>query len=256
MKHILIFALILLFVSPLVAQEDWKTKDFDKWDRQDVETILNNSAWVKKQEVRLHLEASPQVSARDVQQDISSAPTAARETVGTGTLTPGIDFTFTLRLRSSLAIRLALIRKNQLEINIEKLSAKERELFNQRQKGLYDCPACLENYVLTLSSKSRENKGADAVYTAFGGDVFDNIKRYIYLQNDKGEKRELVYFTPPKSPGDEAVFFFRRFDDKNNLLFTKDSKYLILNLTNNQVNTATNFKIAIAPLIIGDKVQF
>ncbi len=48
MKHILIFALILLFVSPLVAQEDWKTKDFDKWDRQDVETILNNSAWVKK----------------------------------------------------------------------------------------------------------------------------------------------------------------------------------------------------------------
>ncbi len=136
------------------------------------------------------------------------------------------------------------------------MSAKERELFNQRQKGLYDCPACLENYVLTLSSKSRENKGADAVYTAFGGDVFDNIKRYIYLQNDKGEKRELVYFTPPKSPGDEAVFFFRRFDDKNNLLFTKDSKYLILNLTNNQVNTATNFKIAIAPLIIGDKVQF
>jgi len=256
MKYILILSLLLLFVSPLAAQEDWKSKDFDKWEKRDVETILNNSAWVKNQEVRLHLEASAQVSARDVQQNISAAPTAARETVGTGTLTPGIDFTFTLRLRSSLAIRLALIRKNQLETNVEKLSAKDRELFNQRQKGLYECPACADNYVLTLSSKSRESKGADAVYTAFGGAVFENIKRYIYLQNDKGEKRELVHFAPPKVPGDEAVFFFKRFDDKNNLLFTKDSKYLILNLTNNQINTATNFKIAIAPLIIGDKVQF
>ncbi len=256
MKYILILSLFLLFVSSLAAQEDWKTKDFDKWDKQDVEAILNNSAWVKNQEVRLHLEASPQVSAREVQQNISAAPTAARETVGTGTLTPGIDFTFTLRLRSSLAIRLALIRKNQLETNVEKLSAKDLELFNQRQKGLYECPACAENYVVTVSSKSRENKGADAIFTTFANARFEDIKRYIYLQNDKGEKRELVHYTPPKVPGDEAVFFFKRFDDKNNLLFTKDSKYLILNLTNNQVNTATNFKIAIAPLIIGDKVEF
>jgi len=250
------FFVFLLFVSPVFAQEDWKIKDFDKWNAKDVETILNNSAWVESREVRLHLEASSQASVRDVQQNISLAPTAARETVGTGTLTPGIDFTFTLRLRSSLAIRLALIRKNQLETSVEKLSAKDRELFNQRQKGLYDCPACAENYVLTLSSKSRESKGADAVYTTFGGAKFADIKRYIYLQNDKGEKRELVFFQPPKVPGDEAVFFFSRFDDKNNTLFTKDSKYLILNFTSNQINAATNFKIDIAPLIVGDKVDF
>lgn len=255
MKYTFFFVL-LLFVSPVFTQEDWKTKDFDKWNAKDVETILNNSAWVESQEVRLHLEASAQASAREVQQNISLAPTAARETVGTGILTPGIDFTFTLRLRSSMAIRLALIRKNQLETNVKKLIAKDLDLFNQRQKGLYECPACAENYVLTLGSKSRESKGADAVYTTFGGAKFADIKRYIYLQNDKGEKRELVHFAPPKAPGDEAIFFFRRFDDKNNLLFTKKSKYLILNLTNNRVNTATNFKIEIAPLVVGDKVDF
>jgi hypothetical protein len=247
---------LLLFIAPVFAQEDWKTKDFDKWNAADVEAILNNSAWVKSQEVRLHLEASALVTPQQVAQNISLAPTDARETVGTGTLTPGIDFTFTLRLRSSMAIRLALIRKNQLETDTKKLSPKELELFNQRQKGLYECPACAQNYVVTLSSKSQESKGADAVYATFGAARFADIQRYILLQNDRGEQRKLVHFVPPKAPGDEAQFFFERYDEKNNLLFTKKDKTIILNLTNNQVNTVTNFRIDTAPLIVGDRVDF
>ncbi|MBA3632306.1 MAG: hypothetical protein H0W58_05785 [Acidobacteria bacterium] len=254
MKYTFFFVL-LLFVSPVFAQEDWKIKDFDKWNAKDVETILNNSAWVKSQEVRLQYENRTTAVAGSVVGNVSLAPSIGN-TVGVGSISPAVDFTFILRLRSSLAIRLALIRKNQLETKVENLSAKERELFQQKQKGLYECPACAENYVVTVTSKSRENKGADAIFSTFAGARFDDIKRYIYLQNDKGEKRELAHFTPPKVPGDEATFFFKRFDDKNNLLFTKDSKYLILNLTNNQVNTATNFKIEIAPLIVGDRVDF
>lgn len=251
-----VFFVLLLLVSTVFAQEDWKIKDFDKWNAKDVEAILNNSAWVKNQEVRLHLDASAQVSARDVQSNISLAPTAARETVGTGRLAPAIDFKFTLRLRSSMAIRLALIRKAQLETKVDKLTDKERELFNQKQKGLYECPACVENYVLTFSSKSKEFKGADAVFTSFAGAKFADIKRYIYLQNDKGEKRELVNFVAPKVPGDDAIFFFQRFNEKNNLLFTKANKFLVLNLTNNQVSTITNFRIDVAPLVVGDRVDF
>jgi hypothetical protein len=264
MKRSLVKSLFLLFLAVnAVAQSDWKTKDFDKWDKTDVETILNKSEWSKSQEVRLQYETSQNVAAGSFTP--ATLPTGIAgngtgrgdvNTVNQGNIQPSVNFIFTLRLRSSLAVRLALIRKNQLETSVEKLSNEERELFNKRQRGLYECPACAENYVLTLSSKSSENKNFDAVFTSFNNARFDDIKRYIYLLNDKGEKRELVNFVAPKVPGDEAIFFFRRFDDKGNLLFTKDSKYMIFNVTKNEVNTITNFKIEIPPIYVVDHVDF
>jgi hypothetical protein len=253
------------FVWVTNAQSDWKAKNFDQWDAKDVETILNKSDWVKKQEVRLQYEAtsSAVAGARTPQVSSAGGGTSAADvvpnsvnSVNQGSIQPSVDFTFTLRLRSSLAVRLALIRKMQLETNVEKLSKEEFELYKKRQVGLYECPACAEHYVLTLTSSSKENKNFDAVFSTFSKAQFNDIKRYIYLQNDKGEKRELINFVPPKAPGEEAIFFFPRFDAENNLLFTKESKYLIFNVTNNSVNSTVNFKIEIAPIIIGDKVDF
>jgi hypothetical protein len=256
---------LLVFVFTTNAQNDWKTKDFDKWDTKDVETILNKSDWVKKQEVRLQYEATqlaiagartPQVSSAGGGNSSADVVPNAVNSVNQGSIQPSVDFTFTLRLRSSLAIRLALIRKMQLETNVEKISNEEFELYKKRQIGLYQCPACAENYVLTLTSVSKENKNFDAVFSAFSKALFNDLKRYIFLQNDKGEKRELVNFVAPKSPGDEAIFFFPRFDEKGNPLFTKENKYMIFVVTNNIVNSAVNFKIEIAPIVVADKVDF
>lgn len=121
---------------------------------------------------------------------------------------------------------------------------------------MLECPACRENYVLTLSAESQENKNYDPVFALLSGARLADLKRYVVLQNDKGEKRELVFFTPPKIAGEEAVFFFPRLDKKGNPLFTAESKELIFNVTNNQVSPATNFKIKIAPMLIDGKVEF
>jgi hypothetical protein len=258
--------LTMLLLTPIsFAQSDWKTKNFDKWDAKDVDTILNKSEWVKNQEIRLSAAAAKVAVAGSVTPKVSAAGgTGVSEgasisdlnTVNQGKIQPPTDFTFTLRLRSSMAIRLALIRQEQLEAAAKELSSAELELYHKRQKGLYECPACAENYVVTVTSRSKENKNYDAIYAAFGGAKLEDLKRYIYLQNEKGEKRELVHFTQPKAPGSEAVFFFRRLNEKGEPLFTKDSKLLILNLTNNQVNLAFNFKMEIPPIVVGDKVDF
>lgn len=263
MKRSFLILVILCLAQISFAQSDWKTKDFDKWDAADVDTILNKSEWIKNQEIRLAGAAARVAVAGAVTPKVSGvggvsegASVGSLNSVNQGKIQPAIDFTFTLRLRSSMAIRLALIRKAQLESDTKKLSPAELDLYNKRLKGLYECPACAENYVVTVTSGSKENKNYDAVYTAFGGAQLEDIKRFIYLQNEKGEKRELVHFTTPKAPGSEAVFFFRRFDEKGLPLFTKDSRQLILNLTNNQVSLAFNFKMEIQPIVVGDKVDF
>lgn len=265
MKKILFLILVCAAASVASAQDDWKSKNFDDWTKADVSKILNDSAWVKNQEVRMQYGGRPSAVAGAVTPKVAaaggatSAAGAAISTVNTvnqGGIQPAIDFTFTLRLRSSMAIRLALIKKNQLETDLEKLSKKELELYDQRQVGLYQCPACEQNYVLTLTASSRENRNFDPVFTAFGNAQIEELKKYIYLLNDRGEKRRLVHFTAPKAPGDEAVFFFERLNGKNAPLFTKDSKHLIFNVTRNEVNTAANFKIDIAPIVVGEKVDF
>ncbi len=263
-KSRLLFLLTIFICSSVFGQEEWKSKNFDLWDAKDIETILNKSAWVKSQEVRLQYEAAKNVVAGSFATGVSSVGGITgqgvqrddKNTVKQGSIQPAIDFTFTLRLRSSMAIRLALIRKNQLEIDTKSLTKEQLNDFNKKQRGLFDCPACAENYVVTLSSKSKENKNFDAIYASFGNAQLADIKRYIFLQNDKGEKRELVHFVVPKSPGDDAIFFFKRFNDKGVPLFNAINKYMILNLTKDEVNQITNFKIETAPLIVGDKIDF
>jgi hypothetical protein len=247
MKKALFLFLAFAFATlTLNAQELWQ-KSASDWSKEETEKILNKSPWAVSQELRIQYQGG------------------LRPVAGTGNIVAGMvesgtepptDFTFTLRLRSGTPIRLALVRQKEIEENFEKLKGEARSAFIQKYRGLVECPACAENYVLTLSSKSKSNPGADAVYTAFGGAKLADLKRYIYLQNEKGEKRELAHFIPPKAPGEEAVFFFPRFDDKGKLLFTTDNKYMVFNITKDEVNVTTNFKVQLKPLFNGDAVDF
>lgn len=263
MKLFSLAAIILCFSIFSFAQSDWKTKNFDTWTMQDVDAVLNKSEWIKSQEIRLNYEGTEQVSAGSYLPGVFSAGNSGTGTARTssntikqGTVSPPLVFIFTMRLRSSLAVRLALIRKNQLETDTTKLTKEEIDLFNKKQRGLYDCPACAENYVVTLTSKSNENKNYDAVFTTFKNATFEELKSYIYLKNEKGEKREMTHFVAPKVAGEEAIFFFKRYDEKGNPLFAKDSKEISISFTNNEVNSVANFKLDIKPIIIGEKVDF
>jgi hypothetical protein len=121
---------------------------------------------------------------------------------------------------------------------------------------MLECPACAANYVITLSSKSANSPGADAVYATFKGGRLADLQRYIFIANEKGERRTLIHFAPPKVPGDEAIFFFPRLDDKGAPLLTVKNKDLLVNLMDKQVNSMTNFKIDVQKLITNGKVEF
>jgi hypothetical protein len=236
----------------------WRSKSFEQWSRADTEQVLNNSAWVKKQEVRIkQAEKFSAAGGAPVSAAAQGAylPTISN-TVDVGSARPPIDFVFRLRLRSGLPIRAALLREKQLEANYDQLSEKERAAFDARWNGILQCPACANNYVLTLSSSSKEQPGADAVYSVFKGGRLLDLQRYVYIANEKGERRVLVHFVPPQAPGEEAVFYFARFDDKGVPLLNSKSKELIFNLTNTDVNIITNFRIDVSQLLIDGEVSF
>ena len=73
---------------------------------------------------------------------------------------PGV----TVRLRSALPIRQALLRLKQIEAKYDNMSENDRADFDARMKGLIDCPACGENYIITLgppvSQRQEHRSGA------------------------------------------------------------------------------------------------
>jgi hypothetical protein len=235
------------------AQSPWTVKPFTQWSRNDAEDVLNNSPWSSHQEVRMQFEKEKQTAAGSYS-GVSSASAAGSQTEVMSDLP--VDFIFTVRLRSALPVRQALVRLKQLESDSKKISKKDLETFDTQIKGLLECPACADNYVVTLSSKSLNRPGSDAVYTTFKGGRLSDLQRFIFLANERGERRELIHFVAPKVPGDDAIFFFPRLDEKGAPLLTPENKQLLINLSDKQVNSVSNFRIDVSKLVMNGKVEF
>ena len=243
---------IFTLLSIGFATQEQAGKPFTQWSRSEAEAILNNPPWAIRNEVRIRFDKERQVAAGSYS-GVSSAAAAQAQTEVTSQVP--VDFIFTLRLRSALPVRQALVRLRQLESD-RKMSDRERASYDARTKGMLECPACANNYVITLSSKSTNSPGADAVYTLFKGGRLADLQRYVYIANERGERRQLIYFIPPQASGDEATFYFPRLDDRGAPLLTPENKQLVINLTDNQINPITNFRIDVSRLVRDGKVEF
>jgi hypothetical protein len=246
---------LLAFMVAVFAQQDVINKPFEKWTREDAESILNSSPWAAHSELRLRFDQERQSAAGSYTPEAGVTDTSAKNAQTTVSSDIPVDFVFTARLRSALPIRQALSRLKQLQLDT-KMSEKDRATLETQIKGLIECPACASNYVITLSSKSVNRPGSDAVYTTFKGGRLSDLQRYVFIANDRGERRPLVHFVPPKVPGDEAIFFFPRLDEKGAPLLTPDNKELVINLTDNRANAITNFKFDVSKLVLNSKVEF
>ena len=240
------------------AQVGQASKTYQQWSKKEAAKVLEEPPWTLKQEVRLrYADAARRIAGGTVPSESEGgiADTASTKAEMGGAEAP-VDFQFTLRLRSALTVRQALVRRKQLEVNYDQMSPKDRAAFDNKYKGLLECPACEQNYVLTLSSESKQRPGADAIFTVFKGGRLADLQRYIYIANSRGERRNLIHFVAPKAPGDEAVFYFPRFNDKGEPLLTNTDTELVTNFTNNDVNMNTNFKVNVSKLIVNGQVDF
>jgi hypothetical protein len=181
---------LLCLALPASGQQSWEKKEYRQWSKADVARILDDSPWAQTQY------ESPKYIA-------------------------------TIRLRSALPIRQALVRIRQLTVNYDKLGEADRARFDSEVKEFLECPSCARYYLVTLVSPittfADGRSGLDAV-GALKGSPLEALKPHVYLTNDRGERRYLAGFIPAKGEGAEAVFVFPRLDDRGRPFLTPENK--------------------------------
>jgi hypothetical protein len=233
-RAILLSALALcaaLAAATSFAQtEDWQSKPYTQWTMKDVQKVLSDSPWAK-------------TIAR-------SGPTFG------GQATP--DKVYTLRLRSALPIRQGLLRLRQLKEDYDKMSDKKKAEFDEKNKALIECAACADNYVFALVPPSASGSQM-TLPTSLKTASVETLKLYVQLSDDRGQRRELVHFVPPKSPGQEVVFFFPKFNEKGEPLITPASKRVVFNIDPAALggdSTITHFDFDVPKMIVNGQVVF
>jgi hypothetical protein len=188
-----VFSIIFLFLaSSAAAQDFWMQRSYKRWTKDEIIKLISDSPWAQVRE----LEAS----------------------TTEGGFTPQV----TIRLRSAVPVRQALVRLKQIEANYDKLDAPKRAEFDEKMKGTLDCPACQENYVVTISPPISKITVTSGVY-GLKSATLKLLQGKVYLLNDRGEKRELVHFVAPKNDADEATFFFARKTSDGKPFLTKEN---------------------------------
>jgi hypothetical protein len=211
------------------AQKDeWQSKPYQQWTKKDVQQVLGDSPWAQTQ-----VRSGPMVSFG-----------------GGGTMTPTPDKVYTIRLRSALPVRQALLRLRQLNEKYDEMSDKKKAEFDEKNKILVECPACADNYAISLIPPG----SGDARFV-----TAEKMKLYVQLADERGRRRELVYLAPTKTTGQEIVFFFPRLDAKGEPLLTPSSKKLIFSIDTSVLGldaTIRLFEFDVSKMIANGAVVF
>lgn len=208
-------------------KEDWQGKPFREWTEKEARKVLSDSPWAKT------------VS--------SSGPMVNFGSTGP---VPTPDKVYVVRLRSALPVRQAILRLRQIKEKYDAMSDSRKAEFDEKNRPLVDCPACADNYVVSLiPPRSADTRSPTT----------EKMKLYVQLMDDRGQRRELVHFVPTKATGEEVIFFFPRLDDKGQPLVTPSTRRLIFTIDTASVAmdaVIQRFEFDVSKIVEGGAVVF
>jgi len=234
----LALTVVLLGAVGIAWGQAWEKKPYQQWSKAEVEKVLNDSPWARQ-----HIQRSSRGG------NSGNSSSEARRA-------PDLDFTITARLRSALPIRQALVRQMQIQARYDKLSETERAALDAKTKPILDCPPCRETYAVALSSQSEQDRSVDPVYGSFRDATLDQLKKHVFLENDRGERREVVDFIRPQSLGADAIFVFARRDPSGRPLISADDKKLTLRFGEATVASLYTFEFDVRKMLLNGEIAF
>ena len=150
----------------------------------------------------------------------------------------------------------------QIEAKYDGMSQEDRADFDTRMKGLMDCPACAQNYIITLGPPVSQHQMKSGI-GSLKNVSFSLLEKRVYLANESGQRRELVHFVAPKHDEDEATFFFPRLDESGKPLLTTGNKSLIFIFEAKNLRTGwaldsipERYEFDVSKLVLNGKVEF
>ncbi len=215
----LCFAVCLFSLTGTLFAQKLTEKPFQKWSKDEATKVLTDSPWVRTYQSPEGIAAISQAQAgRELRdQSIYRAPSAGAN--------PRImaPVPVVMRLHSGLPVRQAIVRLRQIQIGYDKMDETQRTEFDKTTAGMLNCVICQKFYVVTITRflDSTRQSVEEGVFQRM---VLEQLKGNMWLLNEKGERRELVQFNPPKSASDMAVLYFARLDDKGVPFLTPESK--------------------------------
>lgn len=246
-RVITLVAIALCLALNAFAQKNLD-KPFDTWSKDDALKVLSDSPWAKK------------IDHTQPTSSLSSAPSSGATRPNTPAeqrVPEAAQPSIVIQLHSARPIREAIVRLQQIASGYDKKSDADKAAFDVAQKPFLECPICADYYVITIA-KSRSRQ------VLFSGMTADDIKRLVKLVNDKGDERQIERFDAAQNPGDVAVLYFKRSDDKGSPFVTEDSKEVRLVFTKEFLNSKnpsaemipanTTFKIS--KMVVGGKLLF
>src|ERR1043165_5828645 len=102
----------------------------------------------------------------------------------------GRSYSVNVRLHSALPLRQALVRRKQIRLDYDKLSTADKAKFDSDVKDFLECPGCAKYYILTLRIMPTDLNALRALQNS----SLEELRQYVSLTNDKGERRNLVQY--------------------------------------------------------------
>lgn len=238
--HICVLVFALVSTLPVFGQK-YLQKSYKEWNKEEVQKILTDFPWANEYQSERGLDANAQLRQAREQADTNISG-SNRGNLGAQGVPPPV----VVRLFSAMPIRQAFVRLQQIEVGYDKMNSDDKAKFDASKESFLECKICKDYYVVTLTKF--KDAGTSVNNGIFQTLKLSDIKGKIWLENDKGERRELTEFTPPKSEIDKATFFFKRTDETGKPFFTASDKLVKLMFSNDLRDDTSEYSLLIPRL--------
>lgn len=180
-----VFAVV--FGYSISRGEDFWTKPFEKWNRNQVMKLLEDSPWAQTQTNTLVL------GSRD------AGLHGERE----------LFYKFTVRFFSALPVREAFVRMYQLMNNYDELDPQRRQEFDSRFKRALDLDVH-DRVIVAVEMASNDPEANRNLKQALDTSRTQEMKQNCFLISQHLGRVELLEYYPPSPDGTGAKFIFPR----------------------------------------------